>query len=179
MVENIYLVQELIRGYKRKRISPRCLLKIDLKKAYDSISWSFLRDKMVNLNFPDQMIVWVMECVTTTSFSISLNGRLNGFFKGRKGLRQGDPLSPLLFVICLEYLSRLLKSLEDKFRFKFHPKCEELKITHLVFADDLMFSKGDAISVKFLMDCLNEFSQCSRLTANNLKSNLYQSGMKP
>ncbi|XP_057948369.1 uncharacterized protein LOC131144039 [Malania oleifera] len=98
---------------------------------------------MVNLNFLDQMIVWVMECVTTTSFSISLNGRLNGFFKGRKRLRQGDPLSPLLFVICLEYLSRLLKSLEGKFRFKFHPKCKELKITHLVFADDLMlFSNG-------------------------------------
>ncbi|XP_057982254.1 uncharacterized protein LOC131167468 [Malania oleifera] len=111
---------------------------------------------MVNLNFPDQMIAWVMECVTTTSFSISLNGRLNGFFKGKKGLR-------------------LLKSLEGNFNFKFHPKSKELKIIHLVFADDLMlFSKGDAISVRFLMDCLNEL-----LTANSLKSNLYQAGMKP
>ncbi|XP_057962127.1 uncharacterized protein LOC131153697 [Malania oleifera] len=68
----------------------------------------------------------------------------------------------MLFVICVEYLSRLLKSLEGKFRFKFHPKCDELKITHLAFADDLMlFSKGDVVSVNYLMDCLKEFSQCS------------------
>ncbi|XP_057965341.1 uncharacterized protein LOC131155910 [Malania oleifera] len=121
-----------------------------------------------------------MECVSTASFSVSLNGRLNGFFKGRKGLRQGDLLSPLLFFIFVEYLSRLLKSLEGKFRFKFHPKCDELKITHLAFADDLMlFSKGDAVSVNDLMDCLKEFSQCSGLSANCLKSNLYQAGMKP
>ncbi|XP_057953868.1 uncharacterized mitochondrial protein AtMg01250-like [Malania oleifera] len=121
-----------------------------------------------------------MECVSTSSFFVSLNGRLNGFFKGRKGLRQGDPLSPLLFVICVEYLSRLLKSLEGKFKFKFHPKCDELKITHLAFVDDLMlFSRGDVVSVGYLMECLKEFSLCSSLSTNCLKSNLYQAGMNP
>ncbi|XP_057953116.1 uncharacterized protein LOC131147628 [Malania oleifera] len=172
MVKSIYLVQELIRGYSKKRMSPRCLLKIDLKKAYDSVSWAFLEDMLKNLNFPKRMISWVMECVSTASYLVSVNGRLNGFFKERKGLRQGDPLSPFLFVIYVEYLSRLLKSLEGKF--KFHPKCGELKITHLVFSDDLMlFSRGDVVSVKYLMDFLKEFAQCSDLSANCLKSNLF------
>ncbi|XP_057958496.1 uncharacterized protein LOC131151259 [Malania oleifera] len=179
MVENIYMVQELVRGYARRRISPRCLLKIDLKKAYDSVAWPFLKEMLIHLRFPAEMISWIMEYVTTTSYSISLNGRFFGFFKGSKGLRQGDPLSPLLFVMCVEYLSRLLKSVESKSDFKFHPKCEALRLSHLVFADDLMmFSRGDLPSVRYLMNCLNEFLNCSGLPVNLLKSELYHAGIK-
>ncbi|XP_057975337.1 uncharacterized mitochondrial protein AtMg01250-like [Malania oleifera] len=120
-----------------------------------------------------------MECVTTASYSIVLNKRFKGFFLGRKGLRQGDPLSPLLFVLCVEYLSRLIRSIQNKNDFKFHPKCESLGITHLAFVDDLMmFSRGDLASINYLLNCLNEFSCCSGLTVNLNKSNLYLAGMK-
>ncbi|XP_057958526.1 uncharacterized protein LOC131151289 [Malania oleifera] len=134
---------------------------------------------LVNLNFPNLMIKWIMECVSTTFYSISSNGRYHGFFKGRKVLRLYDPLSPLLFVICLEYLSRMLRMLENNAYFKYHPKCEALKISHLAFADDLiLFSRGDYKSVQILMGCVNNFSACSGLLANPLKSNLYHAGVK-
>ncbi|XP_057972657.1 uncharacterized protein LOC131160790 [Malania oleifera] len=177
MVEYIYMVQELVRGYAIRRICPRCLLKIDLKKAYDSAAWPFLKEMLIHLRFPAEMISWIMECVTTTSYSISLNGRFFDFFKGSKVLRRGDPLSPLLFVIYVEYLSRLLKSVESKSNFKFHPKCEALRLSHLVFADDLMmFSRGDLPSVRYLMNYLNEFLNCSGLAVNLLKLELYHAG---
>ncbi|XP_074288082.1 uncharacterized protein LOC141613240 [Silene latifolia] len=66
--------------YKRKACSPRILMKVDLQKAYDSVEWSFLREMLEALGFPSHMVELVMQCVTTTSYSISLNGNLFGFF---------------------------------------------------------------------------------------------------
>ena len=103
MMDNIFLVQELLRKYARKRISPRCLLKIDLHKAYDSISWEFLDWMLKSMGFPAQFCSWIMECITTTSFSLVVNGSIYGHFKGQHGLSQVDPLSPYLFVLCLEH----------------------------------------------------------------------------
>ena len=80
MIENIHLVQELLRKYNRKRISPRCLIKVDLRKAYDSVSWEFIAEVMTGLKFPDIFIGWVMECVTSPSYSIALNGGVWGMF---------------------------------------------------------------------------------------------------
>jgi len=178
MSENIHLAQEILRGYNRKRISPRCVLKIDLRKAYDSVCWSFLHSVLSEFGFPIQFVGWVMECVASTSFSVQINGSLCGHFLGKRGLRQGDPLSPFLFVICLEYLSRMLKLRTVDTEFNFHPKCGQLKISHLAFADDLMLmARGDPISVKILMDCLKEFAECSGLHVNVLKSCIFTAGV--
>ncbi|XP_022865107.1 uncharacterized protein LOC111384987 [Olea europaea var. sylvestris] len=174
MTENIHLAQELLRQYNRKRVAPRRLLKIDLKKAFDSVDWSFLESVFHGLNFPSKFIHWVMECITTPSYSIALNGSLHGFFKGKKGLRREDPLSPFLFVISLEYFSRILKGATDNSKFNFHAKFGALKITYLAFADDLMiFSRGDQTSVVILMDCLSNFGKASGLRMNVDKSCLY------
>ncbi|XP_022876983.1 uncharacterized protein LOC111395221 [Olea europaea var. sylvestris] len=119
-----------------------------------------------------------MECVPSPSYSIALNGGLHGFFKGKKGLRQGDPLSPFLFVLCLEYFSRTLKGATNNSEFNFHPKCAPLKITHLAFANDLMlFARGDATSISILMNCLATFGNMSGLKINVDKSNLYMAGV--
>ncbi|KAL2532785.1 Reverse transcriptase domain-containing protein [Abeliophyllum distichum] len=100
MAKNIHLAQELLRHYNRKRISPRCMVNIDLGKAYDSVHWDFLRSVLQGMNFPPVFVNWIMQCVTTTAYSIAINGNLYGFFKGKKGLRQGDPLSHF----CLSFV---------------------------------------------------------------------------
>ncbi|GAB2284026.1 hypothetical protein Dimus_039637 [Dionaea muscipula] len=177
MIENIYLVNELIRRYMRKRISPRCFFKIDLRKAYDSVDWEFLRGMLSALNFPPVFTHWLMTCVSTASYSISINGQIHGFFNGRKGLRQGDPLSPYLFVICLEYLSRHLKLLKNNPLFSYHPLCDRLNITHLTFADDLIIlSRAYMNSVMAILNVLQSFSSCSGLTVSTSKTLFYTAG---
>ncbi|GFP94737.1 transposon tx1 uncharacterized 149 kDa protein, partial [Phtheirospermum japonicum] len=175
MVENIHLAQEILRKYHRiKKVSPRCILKIDLRKAFDSVSWGFLKSILEGLNYPGKFVSWVMECVTTTSYSISLNGSLHDMFGGMRGLRQGDPLSPFLFVLCIEYISRSLNIATANPDCNFHSRCESNRITHLAFSDDLMLmARGDPSSVRILMECLSSFSDKSGLSMNALKSDLY------
>ncbi|XP_020270958.1 uncharacterized protein LOC109846146 [Asparagus officinalis] len=84
---NIMLAPELIKNYSRKNISPRAMINIDIKKAFDTISWSFLSDLLLGLGFPDTMIKWIMACITSPKYLISLNGSLYGYFKGERGLR--------------------------------------------------------------------------------------------
>ncbi|KAL0291713.1 UNVERIFIED_CONTAM: hypothetical protein Sangu_3261800 [Sesamum angustifolium] len=100
-------------------------------------------------------------------------------FRGKEGLRQGDPMSPGLFLLCMEYFSRLIKRKTTDSDFNFHPKCEKLKITHLLFADDLMmFSRGDLPSVHILMECLQEFRDVSGLAVNTSKSSIFTAGIE-
>jgi len=106
---------------------------------------------MNGLGFPDMFTQWVMSCVRTVSYSNVVNGQATQNFAAAKGLRQGDPISPFLFAIAMEYLSRLLKGLKEETNFKYHPKCSKLDITHLCFADDLLiFSRGDLNYIKAL-----------------------------
>lgn len=127
--DNFLLAQALVRRYESKQLAPRCLAKIDLQKAYDCISWEFLHEVLIGLIFHPCFIYWIMSCITCLTFSLSINGGLHGFIRGRRGLRQGEPMSPTLFLFCMEYLSRLLKRrtrLED---FSFHPSVLA-KISH-------------------------------------------------
>ena len=85
---NVLLSQELARGYNRKNISLRCIIKIDLKKAYDLVHWEFLKELLEALRFPTIFIKWITACVTTTHYTITLNGGAAGHFKRGRELRQ-------------------------------------------------------------------------------------------
>jgi len=87
MSDNINLVQELLRQYGRKRSSPRCLLKVDFKKAFDSVHWGFIENLLCHLGFPAKFVTLVMQCVTIASFSVAVNGDIHGFFLGNSGVR--------------------------------------------------------------------------------------------
>ncbi|GKF48299.1 putative reverse transcriptase domain, reverse transcriptase zinc-binding domain protein, partial [Tanacetum coccineum] len=115
-----------------------------------------------------------MVCVTSTSFLLSINGDIHGFFKGKRGLRQGDPLSIYLFTLVMEILTLIIRrrvGMLDSFRF--HNKCEELGTINVCFADDLfLFARGDVESASVIIDSLNEFKNVSGLVPSIPKSNL-------
>lgn len=95
--------------YNRKNITKSFLIKIDLKKAYDFVEWDFVLEMLHVLNFPYSFIKWIMECIFTTQYSIALNGGIYGNFNEKREQAQGVPISPLLFVICMEYFTRIMK----------------------------------------------------------------------
>ncbi|KAL0294635.1 UNVERIFIED_CONTAM: hypothetical protein Scaly_3118300 [Sesamum calycinum] len=147
--DNILLAQELLAGYNQTRLPERCTIKVDIQKAYDS-------------------------CVSTASFSVSLNGAIHGFFKGGRGLRQGDPMSPYLFVLVMEVGSALIRHrVQQAVQFQYHWKCKELGLINLCFADDvLLFCKADIPSIKLLTETLSEFATFSGLKVNPSKSQI-------
>ena len=179
MSDNINLVQELLRQYGRKRSSPRCLLKVDFKKAFDSVQWGFLDSLLSQLGFPAAFVNLVMQCVSSASYSVAVNGDIHGFFAGQSGVRQGDPLSPYLFICCMEYFSRMLMLASQQEVFRFHPKCAIQGITHLAFADDvLILSRGDSSSVTCILNQLATFGHTSGLGLNPQKSFIFFGGVR-
>ncbi|KAL9233090.1 hypothetical protein vseg_008128 [Gypsophila vaccaria] len=177
--ENILIFQELVRLYERPNSTAKCMFKIDMQKAYDTVEWDFLEQLLIHLRFPNDFIALIMECVSTASYSLVVNGDSFGFFKGKRGLRQGDPLSPLLFTICMEYLTRTLQYAAKKYEFKFHPMCKELKLINLMFADDvLMFCKGEAATMMTLLKAFTLFSKTSGLTVSKQKSAIFFDGVQ-
>ena len=180
LLYNVLICQDLARGYQRRHITPRCMLKVDLRKAFDSVHWTFLQQWLWALKFPQVYISWIMTCITTVSFQIHLNGRTHTPFQGKRGLKQGDPLSPLLFVITMEYFSRLLKTECAHKDFKYHPSCTRLQLSHLMFADDLLlFSKADVASLTHIKNALSKFAATAGLEANLQKSQLILGGCPP
>jgi hypothetical protein len=106
--EAIGIAQEGLHSIKIKK-QKSMVVKVDLSKAYDRVSLLYLKLILIHLGFSHQFVVWVMNCITSTSFVVMINGETSPFFKPGRGLRQGCPLSPLLFLLIVEGLSRLLK----------------------------------------------------------------------
>jgi hypothetical protein len=121
-------------------------------KAYDSVDWKFLLHCLHCFGLPARFLNWIKVCITSPRFSICLNGTMVGYFEGKRGLRQGDRLSPYLFVITVEVFPRIMADHTiGSSGFKFHLKCASLKLTYLCFADDLLiFYKASLISIKII-----------------------------
>ncbi|GJZ80021.1 putative RNA-directed DNA polymerase, eukaryota, reverse transcriptase zinc-binding domain protein [Tanacetum coccineum] len=173
--DNILLTQELMHNYHLDRGTPRCAFKVDIQKAYDTVDWEFLRRALAAFGFHHCMIAWIMECITTTSFSICINGSLHGHFLGKRGLRQGDPLSPYLFTLIMEVLTLMLqRRVRNSDLFTYHRYCSKMELINLCFADDLLlFAHGDVNSARVIMDTLDEFKLASGLTPSLPKSTAY------
>lgn len=125
-------------------------------------------------HFPPMFIYWITECISSPRFSIAINGELVGFFEGKKGLRQGDSISPYLFIMLMEVLSLLLNKAESDGAFSLHPLCTSPKLTHLLFSDDLLvFSDGSQTSTSSIKDVMRKFKDWSGLDTNETKSEIF------
>nr|GEY40136.1 hypothetical protein [Tanacetum cinerariifolium] len=162
---NILLTQKLMRNYHSRRGPPRCASKVYIQKAYDIIDWAFLKSILIGFGFHHKMVDWIMVCVSTTSYLVCVNGDLHGWFRGKQGLRQGDPLSPYLFTVVMEVLTLILQQkVYNSEVIQYHHLCEKQRIINLCFADDIfLFAKGRPSSVNVIMQALEEFKNVSRL----------------
>ncbi|XP_056843011.1 uncharacterized protein LOC130495615 [Raphanus sativus] len=178
LMENLLLATELVKDYHKSEISPRCAMKIDISKAFDSVQWPFLLATLEALGFPAKYIHWIRLCISTASFSVQVNGELAGYFNSARGLRQGCALSPSLFVICMNVLSKLLDKAAVDRLVGYHPRCKNALLTHLCFADDIMvFTDGQKRSVEGILQVFNDFEKLSGLKISLEKSTLYMAGI--
>ncbi|XP_039068117.1 uncharacterized protein LOC120214236 [Hibiscus syriacus] len=178
IVDKTLLAQELVRGYPRKNISPRCTLKINLQKAFNSLDWEFVRIFLRALGLPEKFVGWIWAFITSLIYFIVLNGSLVGYCKGACGVRHVDPLSPYLFVMAMNVLSSLLNVVASKDVFKFHPKCKKIGLTHLCFENDmLIFCEGSIDSVIGVQNVLDFFYSMSGLKLNASKCEIFSVGV--
>jgi hypothetical protein len=163
---------------------PGVLCKLDVEKAYDHVCWKFLLYLLQRCGFSVRWRNWINFCISTAWFSILVNGCPSGFFPSSKGLRQGDPLSPLLFVIVMEALNRLLDRAvrEDLFSgFSVGTSAgNSLMLSHLLFANDtLIFCGADSDQVTNLRYVFTWFEAVSGLKINLSKSEIVPVGDVP
>jgi hypothetical protein len=180
IAENQVLVKELMHSFNTRKVKEGFIaLKIDLKKAYDRINWGFLQVVLQHFGFSGTFVNWVLQCVTTSSSALLINGGKTESFNPSRGLRQGDPLSPYLFIMCQEVLSRII---DRQFALR---KLSGAKmnvagppITHVMFADDLMlFTKASRKEATVLNECLDTYCLWSGQQINRDKSGIIFSKM--
>ena len=148
--EAIGVAQEGLHSAKIKKENG-AILKTDLSKAFDRVSWIYLRLLLTHLGFNYSFIKWIFACISTASFTVLINGIASHFFHSERGLRQGFPLSPLLFLLVVKGLSRALLDAKRRGLFEGIKIATNLNITHLLFVDDiLIFCKGSIRKAKRL-----------------------------
>ncbi|XP_056691844.1 uncharacterized protein [Spinacia oleracea] len=141
MSDNILLSHDILHFMNGRRAKGPNLaaIKIDMSKAYDRIHWGFLLRVLKAYGFPPSWIHLIYQCISTVSFKVLINGRISQPFRPKCGLRQGDPLSPYLFLFCMDILGRMLSLGQDIRLFQGIKLAREApKISHLFFADDAM-----------------------------------------
>jgi hypothetical protein len=138
-----------------------CAYKLDMAKAYDRVDWRFLEGVLAKLGFHSTWIRWVMECVTTVRYTIRFNGQLLDSFTPTRGIRQGDPLSPYLFLFVADGLSCLIrKEIENNSLREFHICRRAPGISHLLFADDsLLFFEASVNQASIIKSILNRYEK--------------------
>lgn len=163
--DNVLITHEIIYYLRTSGATKQCsmAIKTDMSKAYDRIEWYFLRKVLHRLVFHHKWVAWVMQCVCSVSYSFVINGSLKGKVVPSRGLRQGDPLSPYLFILYTEMLSGLFHRAQE------NGTLAGIKVSrggppvnHLLFADDSMFfCKTNATCCSSLVDILSRYEKAS------------------
>ncbi|XP_013601581.1 PREDICTED: uncharacterized protein LOC106309044 [Brassica oleracea var. oleracea] len=178
MSQNHLEASELVNGYHKDKGKKKVTLKVDIAKVFDTLSWDFLLTCLDGLDLPPLFVGWLRACVCTTNYTLGYNGTVNAYFKGRRGLRQGDSLSSYLFVIAMNCLSLMLNKMATDGYMEYHHNCRKIKLTHLSFADDLLiFIEGSIEYVQAVLQTLHEFELRSGLAVSYQKTSFFASGL--
>jgi len=174
ITDNVLITHEVLHYLKTSGAKKRCYMavKTDMSKAYDRIEWDFIRLVLEKMGFHLKWVEWIMQCITSVSYSFLLNGAAQGSVKPQRGIRQGDPLSPYLFILCSEVLSGLCqKAQQNGDLLGIRVSKGSPRLNHLLFADDTMFfCRSDITSCKNLMIILKKYEQASGQMINKSKS---------
>lgn len=138
-------------------------LKLDMSKAYDRVEWGYFKAILLAIGFSHKWVRLIMECVTTVTYAFKVNGKISDPIRPSRGLRQGDPLSPYLFVLCAQGLSSLICHWADR-NFINGVKIARSSpaISHLFFADDsLIFFKANRKNCEAILKCLKIYEKGS------------------
>lgn len=174
IADNVLITHETLHFLWTSEAMKFCSMavKTDMSKAYDRIEWNFLQMVLSKLGFDPRWILWVRACVESVSYTFLINGSPQGSVKPSRGIRQGDPLSPYLFILCTKVLSALCNQAQEKGTLtgiKVARGCPS--IHHLLFADDTMFfCRSSVTGVLKLKEILNTYEAVSGQQINLQKS---------
>jgi len=170
--DNVLLAFELIQYIDKRCRGSNVVVKLDMMKAFDRVSWPFLRAVLNKFGFPIAFTNLVMNNLAATRLSILINGVSCGFFQPTRGVKQGDPLSPMLFILISEALSRsLILKMGTGILSPYSTGLNCPTVTHLAFADDIViFANGSSNSLKTLVETLKQYQAGSGQSINFTKS---------
>jgi hypothetical protein len=177
ILDNALIAIEVIHAMKRKTKGHRgeLALKINISKAYDKVDWGFLRGMLVRMGFAEQWIQWMMMCVSSVNYSVLMNFNKVGPITPGRGLRQGDPLSPYLFILVAEGLTALIHQVVHRGDIHGVRICRGApEVSHLLFADDcFLFCRANVAEVNQLLSILHTYEQASGQEINMSKSEVF------
>ncbi|KAH9748716.1 reverse transcriptase domain-containing protein [Citrus sinensis] len=159
ITDNVIIGYECLNKIRQSKCKKKGLvaLKLDISKAYDRVEWDFVKCTMHKLGFSEKWVSLIMSCISTVRFSVLINGAATGLILPQRGLRQGCPLSPYLFIMCAEVFSNMLKQAENQSLIHGLKFSRDISVSHLLFADDsLVFSRAsttDCKNLKKIFDC--------------------------
>ncbi|GJR46170.1 RNA-directed DNA polymerase, eukaryota, reverse transcriptase zinc-binding domain protein [Tanacetum coccineum] len=172
ILDGSFILDELIQWCKRKK-NQLLVFKVDFEKAFDSVRWDFLDDILKKFGFGDKWRKWIQSCLRSSRGSIILNGSPTEEFQFHKGLKQGDPLSPFLFILVMESLHLSFKRVEEAGLFNGIKLDNSVSISHLFYADDAVFvGQWCEKNINTLVHVLECFFRASGLRINMSKSKL-------